>query len=409
MKPSCAVAPTMKSPKPSATVKPFIKTEGLVDLPSTSSPKLDVEEISKVPPPSEKPVQSSNSACCSESRSSSRSSSLDSDPSEPSNLTSGSSEVSSRETSGGETDTVSPVPGQAFQPPGEDDFNADIVCPHGNLRIEERSRQIISREAWAKLSSYFYKPTITFQFGVKPCYICEEEQNQAVIQREKWREEAARQKSRLPELFKDTDRPRWSKPSTTRVFLLSSSFVLAWRGFVRGLSAGKAEAVGENITHVNNKSLLCPHLGFIYLPTLSWESEPNPNLVMITESEWATVQDMFTVDMEIRVDRENCANGPVLTSSPPPCHICVASRQEAEQEDLLIYNNKRVFVRRISPDEKIPEDTSHDPEYCDNPSEEKPSLFLFLIIFLFSFRWSQECDVAGREREEEQQTGEAPG
>jgi len=144
-------------------------------------------------------------------------------------LTSGSSEVSSRETSGGETDTVSPVP--AYQPPGEDDFNADIVCHHGNLRIEERSRQIISREAWAKLSAYFYKPTITFQFGVKPCYVCEEEQNQASIQREKWREEAARQKSRLPELFKDTDRPRWSKPSTTRVFLLSSSFVLAF-GFL---------------------------------------------------------------------------------------------------------------------------------------------------------------------------------
>ena len=346
VKPSSAV----KSPK--AAVRPLVKTEGLED---------DPPSISKLEP--ERPGQS-NSACCSESRSSSRSSSLDS---EPSAITSGSSEVSSRETSGGETDTVSPVP--AYQPPGEDDFNADIVCPHGNMRIEERSRQIISREAWAKLSSYFYKTPVTFQFGVKPCYICEEELHQATAQREKWREEAARQKARLPDLFKDTDRPRWSKPSTTRVYLLSSSFVLAWRGFVRGLSAGKAEAVGENITHVNNKSLLCPHLGFLYLPTLSWESEPNPNLVMITEAEWSTVQEMFTVDVEIRVDRENCPNGPVLTSSPEPCDICVASRQEAEQEDLLMYTSKRVFVRRISPDEKIPEDTSHDPEYCDNPSE----------------------------------------
>ena len=386
-KPSCAVAPTLKSPKPSATVKPFIKTEGLADIPSTTTPaitKLEPEEP-RPPAPSERLGQSS-SACCSESRSSSRSSSLDSDPSA---ITSGSSEVSSRETSGGETDTVSPVP--AYQPPGEDDFNADIVCPHGHMRIEERSRQIISREAWAKLSSYFYKTPITFQFGVKPCYVCEEELHEANAQREKWREEAARQKSRLPDLFKDTDRPRWSKPSTTRVFLLSSSFVLAWRGFVRGLSAGKAEAVGENITHVNNRSLLCPHNGFLYLPTLSWESEPNPNLVMITESEWSTVQEMFTVDVEIRVDRENCSNGPVLTSTPPPCDICVASRQEAEQEDLLMYTSKRVFVRRISPDEKIPEDTSHDPEYCDNPSEyrvceDSNVLNLFLS---FSFWWEE--------------------
>ena len=39
-----------------------------------------------------------------------------------------------------------------------------------------------------------------------------------------------KQKSRLPDLFKDVERPQWSKPSTTRVFLLNSDFVLAWRG-----------------------------------------------------------------------------------------------------------------------------------------------------------------------------------
>ena len=46
----------------------------------------------------------------------------------------------------------------------EDTFNADIVCPHGNLRIEERCKQLISREVWFKLCSYFHNPK-TFQFG----------------------------------------------------------------------------------------------------------------------------------------------------------------------------------------------------------------------------------------------------
>ena len=46
----------------------------------------------------------------------------------------------------------------------EDTFNADIVCHHGNLRIEERCKQLISRQVWFKLCSYFIQPK-TFQFG----------------------------------------------------------------------------------------------------------------------------------------------------------------------------------------------------------------------------------------------------
>ena len=102
--------------------------------------------------------------------------------------------------------------------PSEDDFNADIVCPHGNLRIEQRARQLISRAAWYRLNTYFTKP-ITFQFGTPVCAVCEDQLNEANRQKERWREEAARQKARLPDLFKDTERPKWSKPSTTRVYL----------------------------------------------------------------------------------------------------------------------------------------------------------------------------------------------
>ena len=79
------------------------------------------------------------------------------------------------------------------------------------------------------------------------------------------------------------------------------------------------------------------------MPTKAWEAEPNPSLVKINEEGWVTVQDMFDVDVEIRVDRENLSTGPVLTSNPAsaPCTICAASRQE----DRLKYINSRVFVR----------------------------------------------------------------
>lgn len=156
---------------------------------------------------------------------------------------------------------------------------------------------------------------------------------------------------------------------------------------MRGLSAGKAEAIGEGITDVNNKSLLCDHGGFTYLPTITWESEPNPALVMVSEEEWATVTDMFTVDVEIRVDRENLATGPELTVSPAPCHLCVASRQEAEREDRLRYTAARVFVRRILPEAGFQGNNSHDPEYCDSPGKhrvlrfDKFNFFSFFAVF----------------------------
>jgi hypothetical protein len=54
----------------------------------------------------------------------------------------------------------------------EDVFNADIVCPHGNLRIGDRCKQLISREAWFRLRNYFDSPK-TFQFGkVTALFFC---------------------------------------------------------------------------------------------------------------------------------------------------------------------------------------------------------------------------------------------
>ena len=75
----------------------------------------------------------------------------------------------------------------------------------------------------------------------------------------------------------------------------------------------------------------------------------------------------------------------VLTSTPATCDICSeARRQEAEQDRLRFasshlltkvlqhvlnrYKDQVVHVRRISPDEKLPEhDLQADPEYCSSP------------------------------------------
>ena len=153
-------------------------------------------------------------------------------------------------------------------------------------------------------------------------------------QKERLKEEAMVQKARLSDLFGDRERPKWSKKTTMKVFLLSSNFVFSWRAFIKGRLAGKA-GFEDPITDLNNAVLLCEHQGLLHPPTIAWEVDANSSVVMITEEEMAVVRDLFNVDVEIRVDRENEMGGPVLTSTPAPCSICVASRQEAEQEDRL--------------------------------------------------------------------------
>lgn len=153
-------------------------------------------------------------------------------------------------------------------------------------------------------------------------------------QKEKLKEEAMMQKGRLSDLFGDRERPKWSKKTTMKVFLLSSGFVSSWRAFIKGRLAGKA-GFEDPITDVNNAVLLCEHEGLLHPPTIAWEVEANSSVVMITEEEMAIVRDIFNVDVEIRVDRENELGGPILTSTPAPCSICVASRQESEQEERL--------------------------------------------------------------------------
>lgn len=150
---------------------------------------------------------------------------------------------------------------------------------------------------------------------------------------------------------------------------MSSDFVLAWRGFVRGLSSGKAD-IGESITDVNNTTLLCSHGGLLHVPQINWENEPDPDVVMVREEEWRVVQEMFNVDVEIRVDRENTAAGPVLCSDPPPCQKCVKSRVEAEQESRLNYKDQVLFVTYLTQDEEMPNGEHHDPEFSTSPGTE---------------------------------------
>ena len=174
-----------------------------------------------------------------------------------------------------------------------------------------------------------------------------------MVKKERSREEANRQKSKLPDLFTNTERPKWSKPTTKCVFLVSIEFVMAWKAFIRDMSSGKVGV--EDAPAVNNSILVCEHKGLLHVPQFNWENEPDNEVVMVKEDEWKALKELYVWDEEVRVDRYNTANGPVLVATPSPCEICVKNKVEAEQESRLNYKNQKVYVTFLTQDEELPD------------------------------------------------------
>ena len=218
-KPVQAVRPMQKAPKPSATVKPFIKSEGISDMTNVvkaevTESEVSVEEQRKLsaltslegrskvgetssvlpenPLSLKSPAKSSNGLnghsgaepsvkCNGDTTGDHRDSSTlvqsptsaDGEKSQEGTSTKVKEESSLKEevasppsseatlvTSPTSSLTSTPSKPMAKVAPDpmvasahhEDPFNADIQCHHGNMRIEQRVRQLISRPAWHRVS-----------------------------------------------------------------------------------------------------------------------------------------------------------------------------------------------------------------------------------------------------------------
>ena len=226
-KPVQAVKPMQKAPKPSATVKPFIKSEGISDM--TNMVKVETNEaevssegqrkaptlaslgersnsngsetssvLSETMSSPKSPAKTSNclnghsaleqSAVCNGDIDDHKSNSLGNPadkanlPEAPTLMVNGVSKAEKEDsnhfvnnleeepssppssdatlaTSPSSSLTSTPSKPMAKVAPDamvavhhEDPFNADIQCHHGNMRIEQRVRQLISRPAWHRVS-----------------------------------------------------------------------------------------------------------------------------------------------------------------------------------------------------------------------------------------------------------------
>ena len=174
-KPSCAVKPTVKPGKPSATVRPLVIQEALLKqeeeeqkMKEEEEERSQGEEMSAVAAPPSPTVYTVD----------------EDDPqvvpvhlpsaSEPLKMEVGEEKPAWQSfdqpamSVGSSPSRCGVVPRSGEEVHGgageEETFNAEIVCPHGNLRIGERCKQLVTREVWHTVSSYFHNPK-RFLFG----------------------------------------------------------------------------------------------------------------------------------------------------------------------------------------------------------------------------------------------------
>ena len=76
---------------------------------------------------------------------------------------------------------------------------------------------------------------------------------------------------------------------------------------------------------MDNQSLLCVHKCFKHFLAVNTDHQ-HKVLMMVTQEEWDTIKEIFSVDLEVSVERVPGLGGPQLVFSPPPCSKCCDER-----------------------------------------------------------------------------------
>lgn len=107
------------------------------------------------------------------------------------------------------------------QPPTilSEHFNSDMVCPHGNMCIQESRRRLVTKVVWSRLKKYFIQSK-DFVKATPLCHLCVANDDKVKLATEAKKEVANNQKTLLNDMLNERNRPSWSRISLNKVYLL---------------------------------------------------------------------------------------------------------------------------------------------------------------------------------------------
>uniref|UniRef100_A0A146KSM3 Ubiquitin carboxyl-terminal hydrolase 48 n=2 Tax=Lygus hesperus TaxID=30085 RepID=A0A146KSM3_LYGHE len=235
----------------------------------------------------------------------------------------------------------------------EEDFNEEIVCPHGCLSMQESSRRLVSKLIWTKLKHYF-TACKEFPRDAEPCTTCQFLASEGEVTMFKYKQQAQSQRELLSSLISNRGRPKLI--SGTYHVVSVPEFLNPWRKFI------KENGRMEPLFSLRSSTLICVH-GFLTInPNIEEDSD---KLAPVTDVEWSILSSLYSADPEI-----TCTYGPlgeIICTSPGFCDECLAARMESEHLALLQYDKATVYVRQVT-NPKVP--STLTPDETDPPSPE---------------------------------------
>ncbi|KAM4651925.1 LOW QUALITY PROTEIN: ubiquitin carboxyl-terminal hydrolase 48 [Discoglossus pictus] len=255
-------------------------------------------------------------------------------------------------------------------------FNDDVLCSHGALCISESERKIISDAAWYKLREYFPKAP-EFRYNHESCSQCkmlerEGEKNEALNKMT-----ANEQKTALPNLFQDKNRPcggNWPEEAA-ELYIVSQFFVEEWRKFIR------RPTKCSPVSSLGNSILLCPHGGLMF-EFANMTKEDSRLIALIWPDEWDLIKKLFIVDYTVKITRtfvteEDNTTSTKYVSEPKLCPDCREGLLCQQERDMREYAQATIYVHKVVDNKKIMKESapelnvsSSDPE--DEKEEPKP-------------------------------------
>ncbi|XP_059143217.1 ubiquitin carboxyl-terminal hydrolase 48-like [Physella acuta] len=224
----------------------------------------------------------------------------------------------------------------------EEKFNDDILCEHGNLRIDESGRRAVSKTVWDRLVYYFphLKP-----FNMSSS-VCEECLSHQLIEQQKKEDRKLAgqgQKDDLQNLYHMKNRPKIGDSWEERTaYVVSANFVDGWRKFV------KHSVKSESVQEIVNAPLLCEHNLLLYKPEDMNAPDNATRFTLVWDEEWQKLTRYFAFDEEIQVMQFTEADGSKqVVTLPGVCSTCLNERIRQEEEGKFIFSRQTIYVRKV--------------------------------------------------------------
>ncbi|ORY44117.1 cysteine proteinase [Rhizoclosmatium globosum] len=219
--------------------------------------------------------------------------------------------------------------------PTSDPYLGHVLCPHGNLSMNIRSRTLITQQEFNIL-----KLILNNELELLPkidrveCGTCKGNHEQLIQDKTAMREKAAFEKAKLKKLADMKGLTTTIGTKLTEFYIVSGAFIEKWRRFLK--DPNQVDPPGE----IDNKVFLCEHSNLSFDPFGS-DGEKSPfKFAILNESDWDYLHEWYDTNLIIEgTKKAKPDGGAFIKLYPEVCGECKLERFRSKKDVLIKIRN----------------------------------------------------------------------